>query len=58
LLRRAGGRYCDGPHAKLTTKHIVDELEQAVLSSGVVAQTVGGCHQHDGESRSTLTLMR
>jgi isoquinoline 1-oxidoreductase subunit beta len=31
----------DGPHAKLTTKDIVDELEQATLSPGAVAQTIG-----------------
>jgi isoquinoline 1-oxidoreductase beta subunit len=31
----------DGPHAKLTTKDIVDELEQATLNQGAVAQTIG-----------------
>jgi isoquinoline 1-oxidoreductase subunit beta len=31
----------DGPHAKLNTKGIVDELEQATLSPGAVAQSVG-----------------
>src|SRR5712671_214631 len=31
----------DGPHAKLSTKDIVDELEQAALNPGAVAQTVG-----------------
>jgi isoquinoline 1-oxidoreductase subunit beta len=31
----------DGPHAKLNTKDIVDELEQATLSPGAVAQSVG-----------------
>jgi len=31
----------DGPHAKLTTKDIVDELEQATLNPGAVAQTIG-----------------
>jgi isoquinoline 1-oxidoreductase beta subunit len=31
----------DGPHAKLNTKDIVDELEQATLNPGVVAQTIG-----------------
>jgi len=30
-----------GPHAKLTTKDIVDELEQATLNPGAVAQTIG-----------------
>jgi isoquinoline 1-oxidoreductase beta subunit len=31
----------DGPHAKLTTKQIADELEKATLNSGAVAQTIG-----------------
>jgi isoquinoline 1-oxidoreductase beta subunit len=31
----------DGPHAKLNTKEIVDELEQATLASGPVAQNIG-----------------
>src|SRR4051812_183677 len=31
----------DGPHAKLNTKDIVDELEHATLNSGVVAQNIG-----------------
>ena len=31
----------DGPHAKLGTKDILDELEQATLKPGVVAQNVG-----------------
>jgi isoquinoline 1-oxidoreductase subunit beta len=31
----------DGPHAKLSTKDIVDELEQATLNPGVVAETIG-----------------
>jgi isoquinoline 1-oxidoreductase subunit beta len=31
----------DGPHAKLDTKQIVDELEKATLNSGAVAQNVG-----------------
>src|SRR3984893_8312501 len=31
----------DGPHAKLNTKDIVDELEQATLSPGAVEQSVG-----------------
>jgi isoquinoline 1-oxidoreductase beta subunit len=31
----------DGPHAKLTTKDIVDELEQATLNPGAVAQSIG-----------------
>lgn len=31
----------DGPHAKLSTKDIVDELEKATLNAGVVAQNVG-----------------
>jgi isoquinoline 1-oxidoreductase beta subunit len=30
-----------GPHAKLNTKDIVDELEHATLNPGVVAQTIG-----------------
>jgi len=31
----------DGPHAKLATKDIVDELERATLNPGVVAQNIG-----------------
>src|SRR5438046_1633970 len=31
----------DGPHAKLDTQQIVDQLEKASLSSGAVAQNVG-----------------
>jgi CO/xanthine dehydrogenase Mo-binding subunit len=31
----------DGPHAKLSTKDIVDELEHATLNPGVVAETIG-----------------
>src|SRR5438445_1302512 len=31
----------DGPHAKLDTKQIVDELAKATLNSGAVAQNVG-----------------
>src|SRR5437879_10423083 len=31
----------DGPHAKLNTKDIVDELEHATLNPGVVAETIG-----------------
>ena len=31
----------DGPHAKLSTKDIVDELEQATLNPGAVAETAG-----------------
>src|SRR5882672_5178410 len=31
----------DGPHARLDTKQIVDELEQATLNPGAVAQNVG-----------------
>jgi isoquinoline 1-oxidoreductase beta subunit len=31
----------DGPHAKLSTKDVVDELEHATLSPGVVAETIG-----------------
>ncbi len=31
----------DGPHAKLSTKDIVDELENATLNPGAVAQTIG-----------------
>src|SRR5207302_5277229 len=31
----------DGPHAKLNTKDIVDELEQATLNPRAVAQTTG-----------------
>src|SRR5262249_4550900 len=35
------GEWNDGPHAKLNTKDIVDELDHAILNPGVVAQTVG-----------------
>jgi isoquinoline 1-oxidoreductase beta subunit len=31
----------DGPHAKLDTQQIVDELEKATLKSGAVAQNIG-----------------
>jgi len=31
----------DGPHAKLNSKDIVDELERATLNPGVVAETIG-----------------
>jgi len=31
----------DGPHAKLDTKQIVDQLEKATLNSGAVAQNIG-----------------
>jgi isoquinoline 1-oxidoreductase subunit beta len=31
----------DGPHAKLSTKDIADELEKATLNQGAVAQTIG-----------------
>jgi isoquinoline 1-oxidoreductase beta subunit len=31
----------DGPHAKLSTKDIVDELEHATLNPGAVAETIG-----------------
>jgi isoquinoline 1-oxidoreductase beta subunit len=31
----------DGPHAKLSTKDIVEELEQATLNPGAVAQAIG-----------------
>jgi isoquinoline 1-oxidoreductase beta subunit len=31
----------DGPHAKLNTKEIVDELEKATLNPGSVAQNIG-----------------
>jgi len=31
----------DGPHAKLNTKDIADELERATLNPGVIAETIG-----------------
>src|SRR5262249_53185088 len=31
----------DGPHAKLTTQDIADELKKAALGPGAVAQTIG-----------------
>jgi len=31
----------DGPHAKLNTKDLADELEKAILISGPVAQNIG-----------------
>src|SRR5207253_4214090 len=31
----------DGPHAKLDTEQIVDELKKATLNSGAVAQNIG-----------------
>jgi len=35
----------DGPHAKLGTKDILDELEQATLKPGAVAQNIGNVDQ-------------
>src|SRR5207245_6589061 len=35
----------DGPHAKLDTREIADELEQATLNSGPVAQNIGDSDQ-------------
>ncbi len=35
----------DGPHAKLNTKDIADELEKATLNSGPVAQNSGDVEQ-------------
>jgi isoquinoline 1-oxidoreductase beta subunit len=35
----------DGPHAKLNTDEIVNELEQATLRSGAVAQNIGNFEQ-------------
>ena len=35
----------DGPHAKLSTKDILNELEQATLKPGVVAQNIGDVDQ-------------
>jgi isoquinoline 1-oxidoreductase beta subunit len=35
----------DGPHAKLSTKNILNELEQATLKPGVVAQNIGNVDQ-------------
>jgi len=35
----------DGPHAKLSTKDILNELEQAILKPGVVAQNIGDVDQ-------------
>ena len=35
----------DGPHAKLNTKDISDELEQATLRAGAVAQNIGDANK-------------
>jgi isoquinoline 1-oxidoreductase subunit beta len=35
----------DGPHAKLNTKDIADELEKATLNSGAVAQHIGNSNE-------------
>jgi isoquinoline 1-oxidoreductase beta subunit len=35
----------DGPHGKLATKDILDELQQATLKPGVVAQNIGAVDQ-------------
>jgi isoquinoline 1-oxidoreductase beta subunit len=32
---------CDGPHARLNTQDIADELEKVTLGSGPVAQNIG-----------------
>jgi isoquinoline 1-oxidoreductase beta subunit len=41
----------DGPHAKLNTQEIVDELEKATLNSGAVAQNIGDV----GKAMATAT---
>src|ERR1700756_3662630 len=41
----------DGPHAKLNTKDIADELEKATLNSGAVAQNIGDV----GKAMATAT---
>jgi isoquinoline 1-oxidoreductase subunit beta len=41
----------DGPHAKLNTQEIVDEVEKATLNSGAVAQNIGDV----GKAMATAT---
>ena len=41
----------DGPHAKLSTKDIASELEQATLNPGAVAQNIGDVEQRHGGRR-------
>ena len=38
----------DGPHAKLNTQEIVDELDKATLNSGAVAQNIGNVEKAMG----------
>jgi isoquinoline 1-oxidoreductase beta subunit len=40
-LGALGIEWDDGPHAKLSTEEIANELEQATLKSGAVAQNIG-----------------
>ena len=42
----------DGPNAKLSTQQIVDDLKQATLGSGAIAQNIGDC---DGAMAGAVT---
>jgi isoquinoline 1-oxidoreductase beta subunit len=44
----------DGPHAKLNTKDIVDELEHATLNPGVVAETIGDVNSTIAKARTKV----
>jgi isoquinoline 1-oxidoreductase beta subunit len=44
----------EGPHAKLTTKDIADELEKATLTPGAVAQTIGDVRSAMASAATTV----
>jgi isoquinoline 1-oxidoreductase subunit beta len=44
----------DGPHAKLNTKDIADELEKATLNSGAVAQNIGDVNKTMASTVTTV----
>jgi isoquinoline 1-oxidoreductase subunit beta len=44
----------DGPHAKLNTKDIADELEKATLNSGAVAQNIGDVDKAMASATTTV----
>ena len=44
----------DGPHAKLDTKDIADELEKATLDSGAVAQNIGDVNKAMASPTTTV----
>jgi len=44
----------DGPHAKLNTKDILDQLEHATLNPGVVAETIGDVSSAMAKARTKV----